>query len=164
VGVAVKHRQLARQVGIEHPLDNSMPSLSFISTVLDEGTTFIFSSWICIANGLSGFNSHLANSRKLEASTPTRCSDLDELLLPDLVRQIEKMSVFAATSTCAAPELVRLDSNNLGRLHSPSRSPIWRRIWIVGSFAQTQGRGSHRLSGGPHFLQLLGLQRRVLVD
>jgi hypothetical protein len=52
VGVAVKHRQLARQVGvfIEHPLENSMASLSFTSNVLDEGTTFIFGSWICIAN------------------------------------------------------------------------------------------------------------------
>jgi hypothetical protein len=73
VGVAVKHRQLALQVGvfIEHPLENSMASFSFTSTVLDEGTTFIFGSWICIANGLGGFNSHLADSRKPEASTPT---------------------------------------------------------------------------------------------
>jgi hypothetical protein len=66
-----------------------------------EGTTFIFGSWICIANGLGGFNGHLVNSRKPEASTPTQHCDLnefidnlDELLLPDLVRQIEKMSFF----------------------------------------------------------------------
>jgi hypothetical protein len=39
-----------------------MASFHFTSTVLDEGTTFIFSSWICIANGSGGFNSHLANS------------------------------------------------------------------------------------------------------
>jgi hypothetical protein len=46
VGVAVKHRQLARQVGalIEHPPENSMASFNFISVVLDEGTTFIFGS------------------------------------------------------------------------------------------------------------------------
>jgi hypothetical protein len=31
------------------------------SAVLDEGTTFIFSSCIHIANGLGGFNSHLAD-------------------------------------------------------------------------------------------------------
>jgi hypothetical protein len=64
--VAVKHRQLARQVGefIEHPLENSMASLSFTSNMLDEGTTFIFSSWICAANGLGGFNSHLTDFRK----------------------------------------------------------------------------------------------------
>jgi hypothetical protein len=86
--------------------------------LLVEGTTFIFGSWICVANGLGGFNSHLATSRKPEASTPTRRSDLNEfidnlneLLLPDLVRHIKKMSVFDATSTHAAPELVGSDSN-----------------------------------------------------
>jgi hypothetical protein len=64
------------------------------------------------------FNSHLVDSRKLEASTPTRhgeldefIDNLDELLLPDLIRQIEKMFVFDVTSTRTAPELVGSDSN-----------------------------------------------------
>jgi hypothetical protein len=112
VGVAVKHRQLARQVGvfIEHPPENSMASFCFISTVLDEATIFIFSSWIYVANSSGSFNSHLADFRKPEVSTPTRCSDLDkfinsldELLLPDHVGNIETTSVFDATSTRAAP-------------------------------------------------------------
>jgi hypothetical protein len=98
-------------VFIEHPLENSMASFSFTSTVLDEGILFIFGSWICVTNGLCGFNSHLADSRKPEVSTPTRRSNLDELLLPDLAGQIERMSVFDATSTRAAPELVGSDSN-----------------------------------------------------
>jgi hypothetical protein len=89
----MKHRQLACQVGvfIKHPPENSMASFNFTSALLDEGTTFIFSSWICVANGLGGFNSHLANSKKPEASSSTPSSDLDEfidnlddLLLPDL--------------------------------------------------------------------------------
>jgi hypothetical protein len=118
--VAVKHQQLARQVGvfIEHPPENSMASFNFSSAVLDEGTTFVFSSWICVTNGLGGFNSHLVESRKPGASTSTRHSDidefidnLDELLLPDLVLQIKKMSVFDAISTHDSPELVRSDSN-----------------------------------------------------
>jgi hypothetical protein len=82
-----------------------MASFNFTSAVLDEGTTFIFGSWICVANGLGDFNSHLVDSGKPEASTPTRHSDLDEfidnldeLLLPDLVLQIEKITVFDATS------------------------------------------------------------------
>jgi hypothetical protein len=89
---------------IEHPPENSMASLSFTSTVLDEGTTFIFGSWICVVNGLGGFHSHLADCKKPKVSTPTRRSNLDEfienlneLLLPDLVRQIKKMSIFNAT-------------------------------------------------------------------
>jgi hypothetical protein len=99
VGVAVKLRQLACQVGVflKHPLENSMASLSFTSTVLDEGTIFIFGSWIYVANGLGGFNSHLVDSRKPEASTSTRSTNLDELLLPNLPRKIERTSVFDAT-------------------------------------------------------------------
>jgi hypothetical protein len=82
MGVVVKHQQLVCHVGvsIEHPLENSMASFNFTSAVLDEGTTFIFSSWICIANGLSGFNSHLANSKKPKASSSTPSSDLDEFI------------------------------------------------------------------------------------
>jgi hypothetical protein len=56
-------------VFIKHPLENSMASLSFTSTMLNEGTTFVFGSWICITNSLGGFNSYLVNSRKPEAST-----------------------------------------------------------------------------------------------
>jgi hypothetical protein len=46
VGVVVKYRQLARQVGlfIEHPPENSIASFNFTSAVLDEGTTYIFGS------------------------------------------------------------------------------------------------------------------------
>jgi hypothetical protein len=46
VSLAVKHRELARQVGvfIEHPPENSMASFNFTSVVLDKGKTFIFSS------------------------------------------------------------------------------------------------------------------------
>jgi hypothetical protein len=112
-------------VFIEHPPENSMTSLSFTSTVLDEGTTFIYGSWICVANGLGGFNSHLVNPTKPEASTPTQSSDLDELLLPDLAMQIERMSVFDATSTRAAPGLVGSNSNqSKGATQSKSLSDL----------------------------------------
>jgi hypothetical protein len=48
----VKHRQLARQVGvfIEDPPENSMASFNFTSAVPDESMTFTFGSWICIAD------------------------------------------------------------------------------------------------------------------
>jgi hypothetical protein len=35
--------------------------------------------------------------------------NLDETLLPDLAKEIEKESVFNAISTCAAPGLLRSD-------------------------------------------------------
>jgi hypothetical protein len=75
-------------------------------------TTFIFGSYIYVANGLGGFNSHLIDSRKPEASTATQRSNLDsfiddlnELLLPDLPRQIQNTSVFDTTPSHAAPGL-----------------------------------------------------------
>jgi hypothetical protein len=67
---------------------------------------------------LGCFNSHLANSKEPEASSSTPSSGLDEfidnldnLLLPDLAQQIEKMSVFKVTSTRDAPDLFGSDSN-----------------------------------------------------
>jgi hypothetical protein len=122
VGLEVKHRQLARQVGvfIEHPPENSMASFHFTSAVLDEGTTFIFGSWICIANRLGGFNIHLANSRESETLAAAQHSDLDEFvdnldetLLPDLAREIEEESPVDATSTHAVPGLLESDSIRL---------------------------------------------------
>jgi hypothetical protein len=46
VGLVVKYRQLARQVGvfIKDPMANSMASFNFTSTLLEEGTTFNFGS------------------------------------------------------------------------------------------------------------------------
>jgi hypothetical protein len=109
-------------VFIEHPPENSMAFFNFTSAELNEGTNLIFGSWIYVANGLGGFNSYLVDSRKPEASISTRSSNLDEfienldeLLLPDLALQIEKMSVFNVISTHDAPEPVRSDSNQSER-------------------------------------------------
>jgi hypothetical protein len=150
-------------VFIEHPLEKSMASLSFTSTVLDEGTTFILSSWICVANGLDGFNSHLVDSNKPKASILTRHSDLDEfidnldeLLLPNLVRQIEKMSVFDATSTLVAPELVGSDSNQSeGTTQSKSFSDLEEDLDVLLNSRTWEPPPI----GAPRFRQLLGFQR-----
>jgi hypothetical protein len=82
VGVVVKHRQLARQVGafIEHPPENSMVSFNFTSVVLDEGTAFTFGSWLCIADDGGGFNSHHAETSEPTASTPPSCHDIDDFV------------------------------------------------------------------------------------
>jgi hypothetical protein len=76
VGLEVKHRQLACQVGvfIEHPLANSMASFNLTSVVLDKGTTLAFGFWICVANGSSGFNSHLADMREPTGGALTQSS------------------------------------------------------------------------------------------
>jgi hypothetical protein len=76
---------------------NLMASFNFTSAVLDEGTTFIFSSWVCVADGASNFSRHLIDDMKPEASVAAQRSDLDEFidnldetLLPDLAREIEE--------------------------------------------------------------------------
>jgi hypothetical protein len=56
-----------------------MTLFNFTSVVLDEGTMLTFGSWICIANGCGGFNSHLAEPRESKASAPTLCRDIDAI-------------------------------------------------------------------------------------
>jgi len=70
VGLAAKHQQLARQIegfADDHRM-NSMASFNFTSIVPDEGTTFVFGSWICVFDGSGGFINQLANSRRPGAS------------------------------------------------------------------------------------------------
>ena len=38
-----------------------MASFNFGFPAIDAGTTFVFGSWVCIANGSGGFSSHLIN-------------------------------------------------------------------------------------------------------
>jgi hypothetical protein len=126
-----------------------MVSFCFTSTVLNEGTTFIFGSWIRVANGLGGFNSHLADSREAEASTATRrnnldefIDNLDELLLLDLVREIERISIFDATSIRAAPELLGSDSNRSEQSKSlPDLEEDLYRLLKLGDEVATACRG-----------------------
>jgi len=60
----VKQRQLAPTVGqvSDDPLVNAMVIFKFPIIMLKEGTTFIFGSWICVANAQGGFDSHLNDS------------------------------------------------------------------------------------------------------
>jgi hypothetical protein len=141
-------------VFIKHPPENSMASFNFISAVFEKGTTFIFGSWICVAHGFGGFNSHVVNSRKRETSASTRSSDLDEfidnldkLLLPDLALKFEKMFVFDATSTRDAPELVRSDSNQSeGTTQSKSLSNLEEDLDLL---LKLKDVGATACRGGP---------------
>jgi hypothetical protein len=141
---------------IEHPPENSMALFNFTSAMVNKGTTFIFGSWICVANGLGGFNSHLVDSREPKASTSTRSSNLDEfinnlneLLLPILAMQIEKMSVFYATSTHDIPELVGLDSNRSeGTTQSKSLSDLEEDLDLL---LKLKDVGATACRGGPIF-------------
>ena len=60
-----------------------------------QGATFVFGSWVCVADGSSGFDSHLTNSPALIISTSEDSNKLagsDDhgiMLLPDLAKEIE---------------------------------------------------------------------------
>jgi hypothetical protein len=62
---------------IEDPLASSMALFNF-TVALEEAVTFVFGSWIYIANGSSDFSSHLTNPRESEALTPISSRDIDK--------------------------------------------------------------------------------------
>jgi hypothetical protein len=71
---------------------------TFASTImaLPQGITFVLGSWVCVVNGLGGFDSNLDNSIEPEAisseshATITRSEDHDDMLLLDLAKEIEQ--------------------------------------------------------------------------
>ena len=91
-----KHRQLAHQVGDSASSSmSSMATFAFSTMAPPQGATFIFGSWVCVANGSGSFDSHLTNSPALKI---TRSEDSNKLvgsndhgimLLPDFTKEIE---------------------------------------------------------------------------
>ena len=72
-----------------------MATFAFSMTVPPQGATFIFGSWVCVANGSGGFDSHLVNSPTLKISMSedpnkiARSLDRGVTLLPDLAKEFE---------------------------------------------------------------------------
>jgi len=72
-----------------------MATFAFSTMMPPQGATFIFGSWVCVANGLGGFDSHLTNSPTLKSSLSedsnklARSHDRGIMLLPDLAKEIE---------------------------------------------------------------------------
>ena len=92
-----KHRQVARQVGgSASSLANSMGGSSDANNV-PEGTTLVFGSWACTADGSGGFSSHLVtpNLPKLKTTSqvPTSASlriSTKKEFYPNLTRTTQK--------------------------------------------------------------------------
>jgi hypothetical protein len=129
-GQAVKHRQLARQVGvrIEDSPANSMASFKFTSAVLPKGMAFIFGSWVCVADGVGYFRRHTIDIMKpktLVGSFHSKLDEfidnLDELLIHGSTRKIEEESVFNAAPPRAATTTLGSDSLQSEDLRSRSR-------------------------------------------
>jgi hypothetical protein len=106
-----------RQVGarIEDPPANSMASFQFTRSVPSQGTTFIFGSWVCIADGEGDFRCFLIN---MKPKTPTAFSqsdldkfidDLNDLTIHGSATRIEEESASSTTSSGAATTFLGLD-------------------------------------------------------
>jgi hypothetical protein len=128
-GQAVKHRQLARHVGlrIEDPPANSMASFKFTSVVPPQGTTFVFGLWVCVADGAGNFHRFIIDMKPKTLAASFH-SDLDEFVknLDNLpahgsARKTMEESVVNATPPSTATTLLRLDSFQSEDLRSRSR-------------------------------------------
>ena len=92
-----------------------------------KGATFIFGSWVCVANGSGGFDSHLTNSPTLKISTSedsnklARSHDRDVMLLPDLAKEIEMKLEYNSSSTRTQIDLKPKST----RIGTPLAQPIF---------------------------------------
>ena len=72
-----------------------MATFAFSTMVPPQGATFIFGSWVYVANGSDGFDSHLTNSPALKITSSedsnklAGSNDHGIMLLPDLAKEIE---------------------------------------------------------------------------
>ena len=91
-----------------------------------QGATFVFGSWVCIANGSGGFNSHLTNPPMLKATTSESSNkfagseNLGVMLLPDLAKEIEMKLEDNSSSTRTQ---INLEPNST-RIEIPLAQPI----------------------------------------
>ena len=79
-----------------------MASFDFGFPAIDAGTTFVFGSWVCIANGSGGFSSHLINPASMKAPRREQLGEITsvEILLPEIVKEIEDLSLSDSAPAC----------------------------------------------------------------
>ena len=97
-----------------------MATFAFSTMTPPRGTTFIFGSWVCVANGSGGFDSHLVNSPTLKISTSedpnkiARSLDCSITLLPDLAKEfkgkLEDNSSSTRTQIDLKPKSTRIEA------------------------------------------------------
>jgi hypothetical protein len=100
-----------------------MASFNFIKSVPSQGTTFVFGSWVCIADGAGNFRRFLVDmTLKTFAADPRSGLDkfvdeLDNLPLHTSAAQIEEKSAPNSTSSGAATTSPSLDLFQSRDLH-----------------------------------------------
>jgi hypothetical protein len=104
-----------------------MASFKFIRSVPPQGTTFVFGSWVCIADGAGNFRRFLVDM-KPKTSVADLCSDLDKFVdglgnlpLHAFAAQIEMESAPVSTSSGVATTFPGLDLFQSRDLHNRSQ-------------------------------------------
>jgi hypothetical protein len=92
-----------------------------------QGATFVFGSWVCVANGSGGFDSHLTKPPTLKATSSESANKLagsinhGVILLPDLAKEIEMKLEDNSGSTRTQIDL----KPNSTRIETPLAQPIY---------------------------------------
>ena len=73
-----KHRQLARQVGDSVSSSANLMAGSSDANNVPKGTTLVFGSWACTADGLGGFSSHLLTPNSPKSKITPQPADICE--------------------------------------------------------------------------------------
>ena len=78
-----------------------MASFEFSFPAIDAGTTFVFGSWVCIANNSGGFSSHLIDPASTETPRREQLGEITsaEIHLPGIAKEIESLSLSDSTPT-----------------------------------------------------------------
>ena len=104
-----------------------MATFAFSTMAPPQGATFVFGSWVGVANGLGGFDSHLTNSPTLKITTSedsnklARSDDHGIMLLPDLAKEFEAKLEDNSGSTRTQINL----KPKLTRVGTPLAQPIF---------------------------------------
>jgi hypothetical protein len=103
-------------VHVEDPLASSMASFRFSRSVPSQGTTFVFGSWVCIADGVGNFRRFLVDMKpktpvaNLRGDLDKFVDDLDDLPIHASATKIKMESAPSSTSSSAAATSLGLDS------------------------------------------------------
>jgi hypothetical protein len=104
-----------------------MATFAFNTMVPPQGATFVFGLWVCVANGLGGFDSQLTNPPMLKATTSESSNklagsdDQGVMLLPNLAKEIKRKLEDNSGSTRTQINL----KPNSTRIETPLAQPIF---------------------------------------